>query len=107
MGNLKNRKKIRSNMELKLIGDQFGLAAPFPFNVIGNILAEEHGIDNLAGFVEGFIEGFSYMAAIATWLITEVVAPDRAPFIMADAANFVFNISGLSDHPEHTNNISQ
>jgi len=88
-------------MELKLNGDQFGLAPPFPFN----ILLEAHGVENTGAFVEGFIEGFSFVSAIVAWLITEVLAPERAPFIMADVANFLFDISGLSQHPEHTNNL--
>ena len=62
-------------MELKLNGDQFGLAAPFPFN----ILMEEHGVENVSAFLEGFIEGLSFCAAVVTWVITEVLAPEKAP----------------------------
>ena len=89
-------------MELKLNGDQFGLEPPFPFNV----LLQENGIEDGALFVHGFIEGFSFLGAIVTWIITEVIAPDRAPFIMADVVNFLFDVSGLSAHPEHTNDLT-
>lgn len=90
-------------MELKLNGDQFGLQPPFPFN----ILLQEHGVENTTTFLEGFLEGFSFCSAVVTWFITDVLAPEKAPYLMADVANFIFDLTGLSAHPEHTNKISQ
>ena len=80
-------------MELKLNGDQFDVQYQFPFN----LLMDQSGLQEVASFAEGFLSGGSFVAAIVSWLFVEVVAPEKAPFMMASIANFLISVLGLSD----------
>ena len=80
-------------MELKLNGDQYGVQYDFPFN----LLFEENGIQNIAALVQGFVKGFSVSSAVVSWLLMEVVTPERAPVIMADIVNLILDIAGISN----------
>lgn len=91
------------NMELKLHGNIFEPEYGIPYELLF-----QHGVfDKIEEFSKGFFTSFGYTTAIISWLFVEVLAPERAPEIMADFARLVFDITGLSDEKHETNQISQ
>ena len=90
-------------MELKLHGDKFEPEYGIPYE----LLFEHGAIGKIEEFSKGFFKSFGYTTAIVSWLFVEVLAPERAPEIIADFAKLLFDILGLSDDQHETNQISQ